>query len=369
MQALRFWHQHNETALALIAALFLLTLLALVLRSIGAKPEGESADRAGSAVDVAAIETMLRAALEKGTGPAAPATTASAPSGMMPPAELIKENSEVRLQVESLKRELEQTQLELAARVAEADAKLVAGPAGATLVFPGAPSATESAGGQSVDNGATAQLQARIAELEERLSEYEIIEDDIADLSHFREENARLLAEVDKLKSGATARPSLIENSNEVALKFEPADSFELKADDAVMKEFAAAVNETPAANAAADASAELAAVAARIDSAAPPVAEDPQAAIDAMLKASEASAEPEPAQQADAADPLAAAVDTEKMLAEAAGLPDGESGESGLEQELDPDKLMAEASALESASAVDDVLGEFTDEKKGQAG
>lgn len=44
------------------------------------------------------------------------------------------------------------------------------------------------------------KLNARIKELEGKLAEYEILEDDIADLSLYKEENARLRTELDKVK-------------------------------------------------------------------------------------------------------------------------------------------------------------------------
>ncbi len=53
------------------------------------------------------------------------------------------------------------------------------------------------------------ELEKKIKDLELRLQEYEIISEDISDLSHFKEENARLQAEIDALKgSGATPAPS-----------------------------------------------------------------------------------------------------------------------------------------------------------------
>lgn len=53
----------------------------------------------------------------------------------------------------------------------------------------------------SEGSGNTAVLEEKIKDLEARLSEYSIIEDDIADLSFYKEETVRLQAEVDKLKA------------------------------------------------------------------------------------------------------------------------------------------------------------------------
>src|SRR5690606_29016337 len=46
------------------------------------------------------------------------------------------------------------------------------------------------------------KLDAKIKELQAKLSEYEIISEDIADLSFYKEQNAKLAREVEALKSG-----------------------------------------------------------------------------------------------------------------------------------------------------------------------
>ncbi|OFZ12417.1 MAG: hypothetical protein A2Z20_06625 [Bdellovibrionales bacterium RBG_16_40_8] len=52
------------------------------------------------------------------------------------------------------------------------------------------------------------ELLEKISDLEERLAEYEIIEDDIADLSVFKEENARLKKELETIK---IASPQMVD--------------------------------------------------------------------------------------------------------------------------------------------------------------
>jgi hypothetical protein len=51
------------------------------------------------------------------------------------------------------------------------------------------------------------ESQSKIKELEARLAEYEIIEDDIANLSIYKEENSRLKTEIEQLKSNKRAVP------------------------------------------------------------------------------------------------------------------------------------------------------------------
>lgn len=53
----------------------------------------------------------------------------------------------------------------------------------------------------------TTALDAKIKELEGRLQEYEIISEDIADLSFYKEENSRLQKELADLKGGAVPAP------------------------------------------------------------------------------------------------------------------------------------------------------------------
>ncbi len=95
-------------------------------------------------------------------------------------------------------------------------------------------------------------IKAKIEELEARLAEYEIIEDDIADLSMYKEENAQLKAEIEALRSsspesGGAEEPASIEEALAEDKKVEePAAEAEAAedngVDDDIMAEFAAAV-------------------------------------------------------------------------------------------------------------------------------
>lgn len=62
------------------------------------------------------------------------------------------------------------------------------------------------AGGASADE--KAKYEAKISDLEQRLAEYEIIAEDIADLARYREENVKLKDEVQKLKAAGSAAPA-----------------------------------------------------------------------------------------------------------------------------------------------------------------
>ena len=58
--------------------------------------------------------------------------------------------------------------------------------------------------------GKVTELETKVKELEGRLQEYEIISEDIADLSFYKEENARLTKELELLKAGG-ALPAAVE--------------------------------------------------------------------------------------------------------------------------------------------------------------
>lgn len=60
-----------------------------------------------------------------------------------------------------------------------------------------------AATGAAVPAGEKAKFETTIKELEARLAEYEIISEDIADLSFYKEENARLQKEYESLKKSA----------------------------------------------------------------------------------------------------------------------------------------------------------------------
>ena len=114
-----------------------------------------------------------------------------------------------------------------------------------------------AAGAPAGDNGLGAaeveKAVVRIRELEAKLAEYEILEDDIADLSLYKDENVRLRSELEKLKGGVVTSPVV---AGPAALAPPPsrggAKVFEktqnLTAGDDIVAEFAQAVNQDAAA-------------------------------------------------------------------------------------------------------------------------
>ena len=370
-----FIAQHYIVVTGTTLAFFFTTCMVLLIRSIGKKDEGQSG---GAAIDVKEIEGAMKRVLASqpvsvvasaspatGTVSAAPAADGAA-GGADPQvvSELQKTVAEREARIEQLGKELEQARAATAA--------------------PGNAGADEE----------MAKLKAKLDELQARLAEYEIIEDDIADLSMFKDENGRLKEEIAKLKAelakgpavsaapaaapvaegAADAAPAVAPPAAETAAapgdvapaaaggeaKFEKSEKFELDINDDVMKEFATAVEagsapqpealasvpaEAPAGAPVAPAAspeAELEAMLAQEPAPPPPA---PQAAVDELLaQPAEAPAEAE-------SEVLSGTPDPDKMLSEVASLNTApESAGDALEESLDTDKLLAEVDSLAPA-------------------
>jgi hypothetical protein len=95
-----------------------------------------------------------------------------------------EENDSEQDSLEMLKKEV----LDKDRTIAELNKKLNQGASGSSAV------------GASLPAVDTSELEQKIAELEAQLEEYELIEDDIADLSNYRSENTKLKEELARLK-------------------------------------------------------------------------------------------------------------------------------------------------------------------------
>lgn len=176
-----------------------------------------------------------------------------------------------------------------------------------------------SSKGAKVD---TSKFEEKITELEGKLAEYEILEDDIADLSLYKEENVRLKQELAKVSGGAmpaaapaapVAQAVMEEPAGLAGVEPPPAPL----ADDELIEEFATAVEKSKEAK----------------------IETEPS---DDLLKEFAASLDGGGGGETAGDDDL----DTEKMIAEVAALDD--SGEDpSLEEDADMDKMAQEASKL----------------------
>ncbi len=209
-----------------------------------------------------------------------------------------------------------------------------------------------SAGGDPAANAKAAEevsaLNSRISELEARLAEYAILEDDIADLSLFKDENERLRAEVDRLKAGGAVAADAPAPAPVPVAAPDPAPEVvtppaEVEAGEKIVEEFAQAVAQEvnePAPESVPEPTPQAPA---------PPVPRPP-APVEAAAK--------EEADDlfAEFARPMpelsdAEALDTEKMMSEMASLVGIEPAlGNALEEGIDTDKMAKEASSFEKA-------------------
>ncbi|MBK7892319.1 MAG: hypothetical protein IPJ84_16180 [Bdellovibrionales bacterium] len=359
----RFVFEKNELLLGIFIVLFLLTTVLLlvlsVMRDKGGDGETSAAGAGGVAIDPRSLNTAIEGALKKalsdrvvaGAVATVSGETASAGGGA----------SDVALQAALSDREAK-----IVALMADLDALK------AHVDSHGAPVA--GVGGGGMDAGELNALKARVSELQAKLAEYEIIEDDIADLSLFKDENKKLKDEVERLRAAAeTAKTQIqsvqasvaaapevkskIKTEAESPLKFEKSDKFELDPADDVMKEFAQALaiqsedpfagaeNATAVGTPAEESVAAMAELEPQVAEPLVPVVDLPVVEPETTLVVSHPDA---PVQDPQAAiDALLNQVDTDKMISEAESLSESadasDSETSVLDDGVDTDKLMAE--------------------------
>lgn len=205
---LEFWSHYNAIIIEVAVALILISVLYLAYRTFfGAK--GVVASDTGvsghATIDTSQIEKSLQKILEQQAALKTSAVTPAADrgaknAGAVAPAsaELIHENANLKKSLEEKEKHIEvlKQQVEVFAKAESAGANVAAAPAAAPA-------------GGGLSDGERQDYEAKIKELEARLAEYEIISEDIADVSFFKEENARLNAELEALKAGgAVAAPA-----------------------------------------------------------------------------------------------------------------------------------------------------------------
>lgn len=240
------------------------------------------------------------------------------------------------------------------------------------------------------------KLSGRIEELEAKLAEYEILEDDIADLSLYKEENTRLRGELERMRGGAPAPAAapapesvavgLAEEADIAAsepIGFKPkvqiteeslaeAMGLDEEADgpgEDIVAEFAQAVQEVVPATGNASPNLQstgdpLADFAAAVNlekkmTGEPVAAEAPVPSSPPNLKVvpnlpKEATGEGDDLFAEFAQPPVeeAGSLDTDKMMAEMAALVSMEPSSSALEEDIDTDKMAIEANTLGKAKA-----------------
>ncbi|MBX3034060.1 MAG: hypothetical protein KF865_09050 [Bdellovibrionaceae bacterium] len=256
-----FWSHNNTLIIEILIGLILLTVIYLAFRSFFG-PESDEEAMAGaprSALDSAQLE-KLQKMLEAnaGAGGERPAAveapvSAEALAGGADPAVM----QQLKTDVTEKARQIEELKAQMAAQ------------------------AQAASQGLSLDD--QKKLEEKLKDLEARLAEYEIISEDIADLSFYKEENARLQKEVE---SASTKAPAAAEPVPEPA-------------PEPVAEAVPEPAPEPPVVAAAAESVVETAPVPEPAPEAAPAPAMDPEA--EAALQAMAESSAPAPAEEAPA--------------------------------------------------------------------
>lgn len=205
---LSLWDNHNIAIIEGLVALVILFSLLLAYRSFFAKSaQGHDGD-AGQGLDAAQLEKTLQKILDnqaagksKGTEDLGLDIAEESESSSAKPAVGAGADAAEVAKLKAAVSEGQQKIQELQKQVKEAQAAAEASAAAAATVAP--------AGGGEVAGGISAKekedLLGKIRDLEARLAEYEIISEDIADLSRYREENDNLKKEIEALKAGVPA--------------------------------------------------------------------------------------------------------------------------------------------------------------------
>ena len=398
--------EHNALIIQILVVTILLMVVFVAYRNFASAKSGAVA---GTGADLSQLEGTLKKLLEKAN--AVPVASAVAAG----------ENSALLGEIEKLKKSLEekQGQIEkLKGAQAEAASAAAAGGEAAAAAVAAAATAQMSSADQSA-------LDAQIKELQAKLSEYEIISEDIADLSFYKEENSKLQKELEVFKKGgaapaaaapapaATATPAApapptAPAAAPEAAKPAPAMAGSAKATNAAKgpegkaAPTSAAPTPAPATPSAAPAApATPAAVAPAATPASAPAAAsaEAQAADDDLMKEFEMAVEAQkhkgpapvaapgaaapaaapapaatpgaPKDQAKDDSPLGSGLDVDKVAAEVSQFADNVGDVNVLEGELNPDKLLEEAASMDSIKPEDaKLMNEFEDfVKKGGVG
>lgn len=317
-----FLVEHNTSIISALVLGIILLSLVLGFRGFFAAKQFEEKGGAGEGPSLGQLEDTLKKLLEK----ANTVPLASSVEGASP------ESTNLLREIEDLRNSLaeKQVQIEMLERASQAT--------GASAVDP--------AGGLS--SGDKATLEKQIKDLQSRLSEYEIISEDIADLSFFREENAKLKAELDAVKkSGGAVAPAPAAAAAPSPAPVAPTP--ELDQVDAVAQALEKASQPEPTAE---------------VDLG--------QDMVDKLLEEMQ-SKQDQMASGTDDGSAIAGEMDVDKMVSEAAALTEEPAAEvNALEGELNPDKLLEEADSMTAKVSPEDarLMGEFEDfMKKGGVG
>jgi len=384
--AVRFLYDQNELILGVSLVLFLILTVLILIRSVlEGRAAAQEAD-ATPALDVDQLNSALEQALNK----------ALKQDRLRPRPIEGEEGATDEAYVDSeLQAALEEKEAKIEALLADIDVLKRQIEASVANVAPAAQGGVAVSGGDPAD---AEEMKKRLADLQAKLAEYELFEEDISNVSNLTEENARLKTELDKLRAALETAQTQVQSAKTSVAEAAPvptpppvvavpaaapaaATAFQLDPADDVMREYAEAMKGLQA---------EPERVEVPLDpdpiaTAKPPpeikkekslitneeVAVDPQAAIEEIMRAGEPPSSL--GEKVDVGlDPAAAALaELEAAAAESPPqLPSTDGFDLGA---FDTDKLLAEATELKvSAEQADEPIGEMsfdTDKLMAEAG
>lgn len=196
---LEFWSHYNATIIEVLVGLILLSTIYLVYRTFfGTKGvdalETSTGAMGAVGINTGQIEKTLQKILEQqSTLKAAPVSGDGAERSL----EVVQELGLLKKALEEKEKQIVVLQDKASQVMKMADS----GPSAEAI----AAAASAAAGMAEKERS---DFEAKIKELEGRLAEYEIISEDIADLSFYKEENARLTQELEALRGGSGGAPA-----------------------------------------------------------------------------------------------------------------------------------------------------------------
>jgi hypothetical protein len=339
---LQFITIHNAAIIEILIAVVLLTALFLGTRWFLAAKEPEA-----HGTNLGDLEESLKKIIaQAGAIPAAGAVAAAGGN---------EESQKLSTEIAKLKSDLQAKQKEIEGMASQAALAVSSG----------------EAQGPGMSSEDKSKLEGQVKELEAKLAEYEIISEDIADLSFYKEQNAELQKQVEALKGGGAVPEAAVAPAE--AKPAAPAGPEPTITGKSKVAEATAAAEATPAAPESEPApAAALETPEPAAEPVAAPAAEAPAAVENTVDDSLLAGFDEAAKSQAPSAEFDMGQMDVDKMLSEAAEIKTP-GDEVDIEKELaggvDEDKLLKEASALDAVTPEDKrLMGQFENfVKKGE--
>jgi len=243
--AVRFLYDHNELILGVSLVLFLILTVLILIRSVVEGRAASQEEDAAPALDVDQLNSALEQALSKALKQDRPRPR---------PIEGEEGATDEGYADSELQAALEEKEAKIEALLADLDVLKRQIEANAANLAPTAQ------GGVAVNGGDPAEAEAmkkQLSELQAKLAEYELFEEDISNVSSLTEENARLKAELDKLRAALETAQTQVQSAKTSVAEAAPLPAaqaatppqavtppaaFQLDPADDVMREYAEAM-------------------------------------------------------------------------------------------------------------------------------